>query len=124
MAVDGGQAYRDAHAAELDKHVLAMESDNGVVPARRASRFVGTDSARRAGAADRPLLSRIGATGVAQEAESPEADIGPLVRGGRARHGPRRGRARATSGTTTAEGDTLDKLDPARSGAAAWRRWR
>jgi carboxypeptidase Q len=26
----GGLGYRDAHRAELDKHVLAMESDNGV----------------------------------------------------------------------------------------------
>ena len=26
----GGNGYRDAHLAELDKHVMAMESDNGV----------------------------------------------------------------------------------------------
>jgi carboxypeptidase Q len=26
----GGSGYRDAHLAELDKHVMAMESDNGV----------------------------------------------------------------------------------------------
>ena len=28
----GGNAYRDAHRAELDKHVLALESDAGCVP--------------------------------------------------------------------------------------------
>lgn len=34
----GALSYRDAHAAELDKHVLAMESDNGdpTVPRRTA----------------------------------------------------------------------------------------
>ena len=40
----GGRAYRDAHAADLDHHVLAIESDAGVF-APRGFGFSGSDSA-------------------------------------------------------------------------------
>src|SRR4051812_31492180 len=39
----GGQGYRDAHRAQLDKHVLAIESDNGVFRPL-GFRFQGPDS--------------------------------------------------------------------------------
>ena len=42
----GGNAYRDAHAAEAQDHIFAIESDSGVfAPARLA--FSGSESARR-----------------------------------------------------------------------------
>jgi carboxypeptidase Q len=42
----GGNAYRDAHAAEAENHILAIEPDSGVfAPARLA--FSGSESARR-----------------------------------------------------------------------------
>src|SRR5262249_43408077 len=40
----GGLGYRDAHRAQLDKHMLAIESDNGVF-SPFGFRFQGTDSA-------------------------------------------------------------------------------
>ena len=36
----GGNAYRDAHRAELARHVLAVESDSGVYRATGASATV------------------------------------------------------------------------------------
>ena len=42
----GGNAYRDQHRAELAKHVLAIESDNGVFRPKGFS-FGGSDSRAR-----------------------------------------------------------------------------
>ena len=40
----GGNGYRDQHAAQLDDHILAMESDGGVF-APRGFGFSGSEEA-------------------------------------------------------------------------------
>ena len=44
-AGSGGRAYRDARLAELDQHVLAIESDSGTFPPTGFG-FTGSDAAR------------------------------------------------------------------------------
>ena len=75
----GARAYRDAHAAELDKHVLAIESDGGVF-APRGFGFRGTDSAYATVRAVGALLRRIGADSIGRPGGG--ADIGPLMERG------------------------------------------
>jgi carboxypeptidase Q len=107
----GAQGYRDAHAPELSKHVLAMESDNGTF-APHGFRFSGSEAAlariRQVGA----LLQPIGAGKVVKENESPEADIAPLVELGVPGLGLDVERSRYFW-FHHSEGDTLDKVDPA-----------
>jgi carboxypeptidase Q len=106
----GAAAYHDAHASELGRHVLAIESDNGVFDPRGFV-FAGSDSAAAVVQAIAGLLQPIGATGVRRSKDSPAADISPLVEEG-------------VPGMEIdvddsryfwyhhSEGDTLDKLDP------------
>jgi carboxypeptidase Q len=109
--VDGGNAYRDAHAADLDRHVLAMESDGGVFQPRGLV-FAGSDSAARVLEQVTALLGSIGATGLQRSDGSPEADIGPLVERGVPGVGLDVESSRYFWYHHT-DGDTLDKLDPA-----------
>jgi carboxypeptidase Q len=75
----GGDAYRAAHAAEVDKHVFALESDNGVFrPYGIAA--VGSDSMLVMLRRIAPLLKRVGADSVSR-GES-EADVEPLLDAG------------------------------------------
>jgi carboxypeptidase Q len=109
--VDGGKAYHDRHAGELDRHVMAMESDGGVFQPKGFA-FVGTDSAAALVRQAASLLESLGATSVEQVEQSPEADIGPLVEEGVP------GIGLEVDGTRYfwyhhTDGDTLDKLDPA-----------
>ncbi|HEX6107596.1 MAG TPA: M28 family metallopeptidase [Gemmatimonadales bacterium] len=109
--VEGGNAYRDAHAAALDRHVLAMESDGGVFEPRGVV-FAGSDSAAAVLEQVASLLAPIGATRVGRSEGSPEADIAPLVKEGV----PGLGLDVESSRYFWyhhSEGDTLDKLDPA-----------
>ena len=72
----GGNAYRDAHRAELDKHIAAIESDAGVFKPLGFG-FTGSDSAfaivRQIGS----LLAGIGAGEIARGGGG--ADIGPIM---------------------------------------------
>ena len=110
----GALAYRDTHASDLAKHVLAIESDNGTFTPH-GFRFSGSDvglaQAQRVG----PLLRPIGADKVAKETESPEADIAPLVERGVPGMGLEVDRTRYFW-FHHSEGDTLDKVDPAELG--------
>jgi carboxypeptidase Q len=107
----GALAYRDAHAAELEKHVLAMESDNGTFTPY-GFRFSGSNAALARMQQVGALLRPIGAGRVTKEAESPEADIAPLVERGVPGAGLDVERSRYFW-YHHAEGDTLDKVDPA-----------
>jgi carboxypeptidase Q len=72
----GGQAYRDQHRAELDKHVMMLESDGGVFRPLGFG-FTGNDAGRETVKAIATLL-----TGIAADQISPGgggADIGPSV---------------------------------------------
>jgi carboxypeptidase Q len=109
--VDGGKAYRDRHAGQLGRHVMAMESDGGVFQPKGFA-FAGSERATALVRQAASLLESIGATAVEQVAQSPEADIGPLVEEGVP------GIGLEVDGTRYfwyhhADGDTLDKLDPA-----------
>ena len=77
--VDGGKAYRATHAAEVDKHVFALESDNGVFRPYGIT-VTGTDSALAMLRRIAPLLKRIGADSVSRG--EPEADVEPLLDAG------------------------------------------
>ena len=72
----GGNAYRDTHRANLDKHVAAIESDGGVFKPLGFG-FTGTDSAfalvRQIGS----LLATIGAGNIVRGGGG--ADIGPIM---------------------------------------------
>jgi carboxypeptidase Q len=109
--VDGGKAYRDRHAAQLARHVMAMESDGGAFQPTGFA-FAGSDSAAARVRETASLLESIGATAVEHVKESPEADIGPLVERGVP------GIGLEVDGSRYfwyhhSDGDTLDKLDPA-----------
>jgi carboxypeptidase Q len=104
----GGQTYRTTHAGEVDKHVFALESDNGVFRPFGIA-VVGTDSSIAMLRRFAPLLARIGADSVSRG--DGEADIGPLLAAGVP------GAGLHVDGTRYfwyhhAEGDTPDKLDP------------
>lgn len=76
----GGNAYRDTHAAELSKHVLALESDGGVFDPAGFG-FTGPDAMRAEVQAVASLLTSIGADVVA--AGGGGADIGPAAAAGK-----------------------------------------
>jgi len=88
-----------------------MESDGGVFQPLGVV-FVGSDSAAAVIGEVAPLLAPIGATRVSRTAESPEADIGPLVEAGVPGLGLDVEVSRYFWYHHT-DGDTLDKLDPA-----------
>ncbi len=104
----GGLAYRDAHKAELDKHVLAVESDGGVF-APQGFGFTGTDSARAIVRQALSLLGKIGANTMGGEGGG--ADITPIMQLGVP------GAGLNVDGTRYfwfhhTDADTVDKLDP------------
>jgi carboxypeptidase Q len=104
----GGRAYRATHDAEVEKHVFALESDNGVFKPYGLA-VVGTDSAMSMLRRIAPLLRRIGADSVSRG--EGEADIGPLLEAGVP------GAGLHVDGTRYfwfhhTNSDTPDKLDP------------
>ncbi len=107
----GGLAYHDAHQSELAGHVLAMESDNGAFNPKGYT-FAGSDAAADVVRQVAALLDSVGISGVQRVAESPAADITPLVETGVP------GMELDVDGSRYfwyhhSDGDTLDKLDPA-----------
>jgi carboxypeptidase Q len=104
----GGNAYRDAHAAELDDHVLAIETDGGVFRPLGYG-FTGSDSALALVRQVASLLRPIGADSISRGGGG--ADIGPITRRGVP------GLGLNVDGTRYfwfhhSDGDTVDKLDP------------
>ena len=104
----GGQAYRDAHRAEVDKHVLAIESDGGVFKPQGFS-FTGSDAAVDMLKQMALLLDRIDAGAMVKGGGG--ADIGPIMALGVP------GLGLNVDGTKYfwyhhTEADTIDKLDP------------
>jgi carboxypeptidase Q len=104
----GGTAYRDQHAAELDQHVLAIESDGGVFRPVGFG-FSGSDSARAILREVVRLLEPIGADSLLPAGGG--ADIGPIMQRGVP------GMGHVVDGTRYfwyhhTDADTVDKLDP------------
>jgi carboxypeptidase Q len=105
----GARTYRTNHTAELDRHVLAVESDIGVFQPTGFS-FGGTPAARAQAAAIARLLTDTGATEVTEGGGG--ADTSPLLAAG----------VPVMELLTKADryfwyhhtaADTVDKLDPA-----------
>jgi len=77
----GGNAYRDAHKAEIAKHILAIESDSGVYRPEGFGLAATAPSQARANMLEiAKLLSGIGADQIASDGGG--ADIGPITREG------------------------------------------
>jgi carboxypeptidase Q len=76
LGLAGALAYRDAHRSELARHVLAIESDNGVFRPRGVT-FTGSAQGLDVMRGVARLLARIGADSA--QAGGPEADVGPLA---------------------------------------------
>ena len=104
----GGIGYRAAHAAELEKHVLAMESDAGTFSPTGFG-VGGTDSTLAVARRIAPLLARIGASTMTPGED--EADISPLVAAGVPGMGLQVDPSRYFWYHHT-DADTMDKLDP------------
>jgi carboxypeptidase Q len=103
----GGQGYRDAHKAEVEKHVLAIESDGGVFKPQGFS-FGGSDAALETLKQIGSLLDRIEAGSIVKGGGG--ADIGPIMALGVP------GLGLNVDGTRYfwyhhTEADTIDKLD-------------
>jgi carboxypeptidase Q len=73
----GGYAYRDAHRAELGRHVMMLESDTGVARLTGFG-FTGNDRARETVRAIATLLGSVGATEISPSGGG--SDIDPSVR--------------------------------------------
>jgi carboxypeptidase Q len=105
----GALAYRDAHRAAVDRHVLAMESDNGVFRPR-AIAFGGGAGGLASMNLIASLLAEVGVDSA--RAGGPQADISPLFA---------LGVPVVTIDTDPSryfwyhhsDSDTIDKLDPA-----------
>ena len=108
IGITGGAAYRDAHRAEVDKHVLAMESDNGVFKPLALGVTAGPGGLEIA----RQIATLLKPAGVdSAQNGGGAADIGPLMQLGVP------GMVPVTDGTKYfwyhhSEADMLDKLDP------------
>ena len=109
IGLTGANAYRDAHRAEVDKHVLAMESDNGVFRPRMLT-FGGGEGGVEMMTRVAGLLKAAGVDSA--RAGGPQADISPLFA---------LGVPVATIDTDPSryfwyhhsDADTIDKIDPA-----------
>ena len=104
----GGQAYRDAHRSELDRHVIAIESDGGTFKFRGFG-FTGGDSAYAIVRQVGKLLAPLGADTVFRGGGG--ADIAPIMALGVP------GMSHVVDGTRYfwyhhSESDTVDKIDP------------
>jgi carboxypeptidase Q len=104
----GGQGYRDSHRAEVDKHVLAIESDGGVFKPQGFG-FSGSDAAFEIVKQIGTLLDRIQSGAIVKGGGG--ADIGPIMALGVP------GLGLNVDGTRYfwyhhTEADTIDKLDP------------
>ena len=104
----GGNAYRDAHRAEIANHVLAIESDAGVF-APQGFGFSGTDAAFAVLQGVGRLLAPIGADSITRGGGG--ADIGPIMALGVPGMGLQVEGSRYFWYHHTAA-DTPDKLDP------------
>jgi carboxypeptidase Q len=104
----GGQAYRDAHRAELPKHIAAIESDGGTFKFRGFG-FSGNDSAYAVLRQIGKLLKPLGADTILVGGGG--SDIGPIMGEGVP------GMSHNVDGTRYfwyhhSEADNIDKIDP------------
>jgi carboxypeptidase Q len=104
----GGKAYAEAHAAELPRHVAALETDSGAGRPTGVSATVGSGGLERLGDVVR-LLRPLGADTLVTGGGG--ADIGPLQDAGVPQLGLRLDTTRYFDWHHS-PADTLDKVDP------------
>lgn len=105
----GAKAYRDAHAQELDRHVVAMEADEGTFNPRGFS-FVGSEAGMRLiQQVGEVLGTHLGAGSILKGGA--QADVGPLLERGVPVLGLNTERGRYFWYHHT-DADTPDKVDP------------
>jgi carboxypeptidase Q len=105
----GGLAYRDQHRAELAKHVMMMESDNGVFKPLGFG-FTGSDAARQTVTAIATLLAGLPASEIVAGGDG--ADITPSVRAGRIPGLSLEVDVSRYFLIHHSQADTIDKIDP------------
>jgi carboxypeptidase Q len=111
----GGNGYRDAHAAEAAKHVLSVESDDGVfAPARMG--FTGSEAARQTMTEIFSLLAPLGMT---LTGGGGGADIGPISAAGKVPMLAYDGDATKYFTIHHTPADTVDRIDPQEVSKAA-----
>jgi carboxypeptidase Q len=108
LGLNGAFAYRDSHRAVLDKHIVAMESDNGVFKPQGIA-FSGSAEGLAVAKEFAHLLESAGADSAI--ASGPEADVWPLNALGVPTIAINTDATRYFWYHHT-EADTIDKLDP------------
>lgn len=114
--IRGGNAYRDAHLAEAQQHVLAIESDSGVfAPARLG--FTGSPDATRMINEIGTLLAPLGLDNIGPGGGG--ADIGPIATAGKVPMMAYQGDATRYFTIHHTPADTVDRIAPEEVSRAA-----
>ena len=112
----GGNGYRDQHAAEAARHILAVESDSGVfAPARLG--FTGSEAARRIIGEIATLLAPIGMQEISGGGGG--ADIGPISALGKVPMMAYSGDSNKYFTIHHTPADTVERIDPQEVSKAA-----
>ena len=112
----GGNAYRDAYAAQAAQHVLAIESDSGVfTPARLG--FTGSDAAQRMMRDIGELLAPLGLQEIGSGGGG--ADIGPIAQAGKVPMLAYQGDSTKYFTIHHTPADTIDRIAPEEVAKAA-----
>jgi carboxypeptidase Q len=112
----GGNGYRDAHMAEAAKHVLSVESDDGVFAPSRLS-FTGSDAARKTMSEIMSLVMPLGFPELTPGGGG--ADIGPISAAGKVPMLAYDGDATKYFTIHHTPADTVDRIDPKEVSKAA-----
>lgn len=111
----GGNGYRDAHMAEAAKHILSVESDDGVfAPARMG--FTGSEAARKTMSEIFTLLAPLG---MQLTGGGGGADIGPISAAGKVPMLAYDGDATKYFTIHHTPADTIDRIEPQEVSKAA-----
>lgn len=112
----GGNGYRDAHIADAAKHVLSVESDDGVFAPARLS-FTGSDAARKTMSEIVSLLTPLGLQPL--QPGGGGADIGPISQAGKVPMLSFDGDSTKYFTIHHTPADTVDRIDPKEVSTAA-----
>ena len=114
--IRGGNAYRDAHLAEAERHVLALESDSGVFAPTRLG-FTGSQAATRMINEIGTLLEPLGLQNIGPGGGG--ADIGPIATAGKVPMMAYQGDATRYFTIHHTPADTVDRIAPEEVSKAA-----